>query len=650
MNKSLRFRSQPIRLFIAGVFAVSFSFSHAMRWSFPEVTNSPSHVVAASEIAPSQVLAAGTAGETRLLDTATSQWTARASMNVARNHFSLTVLGAGQVLATGGYVGFPTNSVSGASERYDRATDSWTSVSPLLNARDSHLSVRLSDGKVLVVGGYDQNRSALLSTELFDQAVGTWTLRANSLWAVSKFDARMFADQVGNAYVVHPNGVGIYRSSTNAWTDAPPPPTVSTLPARSLAAAQLGDGRLVVDKMGIYDPATNSWTAIPAAPASFSNAAAVSGNRVVFAGGGLIPCTASVFCQLNVAYEYSTVTNEWLSLGSSVGTSGPDISLESGSGYFAGVNQQPANGYAMSGAIYRKSAFYVMYITNELDLPLSPLAGQSYSVQVAYSTEGDLLSRAPTGTVNVSDGNTSCQFQLPALSCTLTTTVSGPKTIEVSYSGDLNFTGKTITYTPQPHVFISRTPNARVQSVPGGISDIGFLYSLAFPFAAGTSVTLNALTTTAFTFTGWQGECASTFPCTFTMPADRHVYVKAFAAPNANAPFNLDIDRDGRVTIGADGLVALRYLLSFPDSTVATNALPANSTPVGGSAVSYLDGIRPRLDIDANGRADALTDGLLILRFLAGFRGDALIVGGIGSNARRITADEIETYLTSLLP
>jgi hypothetical protein len=86
------------------------------------------------------------------------------------------------------------------------------------------------------------------------------------------------------------------------------------------------------------------------------------------------------------------------------------------------------------------------------------------------------------------------------------------------------------------------------------------------------------------------------------------------------------------------------------DSTVATNALPANSTPVGGSAVSYLDGIRPRLDIDANGRADALTDGLLILRFLAGFRGDALLVGGIGSNARRITVDEIESYLTSLLP
>ena len=56
------------------------------------------------------------------------------------------------------------------------------------------------------------------------------------------------------------------------------------------------------------------------------------------------------------------------------------------------------------------------------------------------------------------------------------------------------------------------------------------------------------------------------------------------------------------------------------------------------------------LDIDANGRVDALTDGLVILRYMFGYSGDALINGAIAEDASRITSAEIETYLEALIP
>ncbi len=51
-----------------------------------------------------------------------------------------------------------------------------------------------------------------------------------------------------------------------------------------------------------------------------------------------------------------------------------------------------------------------------------------------------------------------------------------------------------------------------------------------------------------------------------------------------------------------------------------------------------------------NGRVEALTDGLLALRYLFGLRGDALISGVIASDATRTTSAEIEAHIQSLTP
>lgn len=53
------------------------------------------------------------------------------------------------------------------------------------------------------------------------------------------------------------------------------------------------------------------------------------------------------------------------------------------------------------------------------------------------------------------------------------------------------------------------------------------------------------------------------------------------------------------------------------------------------------------LDVDGNGAMDARTDGLLILRYMLGFRGLPLSTGAVGANCRRCTPDDIACYLES---
>jgi glucose/arabinose dehydrogenase len=69
----------------------------------------------------------------------------------------------------------------------------------------------------------------------------------------------------------------------------------------------------------------------------------------------------------------------------------------------------------------------------------------------------------------------------------------------------------------------------------------------------------------------------------------------------------------------------------------------------GGSINRFTSTLGPSLDIDLNGSFNAATDGILLIRYLLGFRGDGLIDGAVGANANRSAADDIESYLADSL-
>lgn len=121
--------------------------------------------------------------------------------------------------------------------------------------------------------------------------------------------------------------------------------------------------------------------------------------------------------------------------------------------------------------------------------------------------------------------------------------------------------------------------------------------------------------------------------------------------------FTLDVDGSAGASkfhAMTDGLLLLRHLLGL-SGTALTQGATATSSPRNAAQISsYLLGVGAALDIDANGTYDAATDGLLVMRYLLGFRGAALIADAVGtcppSTTCRTTATDIENYLATLTP
>ena len=51
------------------------------------------------------------------------------------------------------------------------------------------------------------------------------------------------------------------------------------------------------------------------------------------------------------------------------------------------------------------------------------------------------------------------------------------------------------------------------------------------------------------------------------------------------------------------------------------------------------------LDIDNDGETKALTDGLLVIRYMFGFTGDGLTASAVSEDAQRSSSSEIEAHL-----
>ncbi|MBK7470598.1 MAG: hypothetical protein IPI73_08190 [Betaproteobacteria bacterium] len=168
-------------------------------------------------------------------------------------------------------------------------------------------------------------------------------------------------------------------------------------------------------------------------------------------------------------------------------------------------------------------------------------------------------------------------------------------------------------------------------------------------YAGGAGPTLTANPAMGFVFTGWLGACTGTSPCQPFIDGDTHV--SATFAPDTIGVRTLDVDGNGPYDALTDGLLVIRYLFGLTGQSLTDFALGSGAQRGDPAAVlGYLADVRPRLDVDGNGAADALTDGLLIVRYLFNRRGTALTEGAIGAGATRGTAPAIELYIQGLRP
>ena len=127
-----------------------------------------------------------------------------------------------------------------------------------------------------------------------------------------------------------------------------------------------------------------------------------------------------------------------------------------------------------------------------------------------------------------------------------------------------------------------------------------------------------------------------------------------FSINGSAPPATLDLDGSGastRYDALTDGVLLLRYLYGATGSALTTGALGNTATRTDPAVLKpYLDARRGRFDIDGDGFVDPQTDGILVLRYLLGYRGSALTAGALGPSVQALTPDAVETTLSNLMP
>ena len=117
----------------------------------------------------------------------------------------------------------------------------------------------------------------------------------------------------------------------------------------------------------------------------------------------------------------------------------------------------------------------------------------------------------------------------------------------------------------------------------------------------------------------------------------------------ADANFDLDVDDDGKTEALTDGLLIIRHSFGFSGESLVTGAVGNNaSRSTAPDIEAYVKANQIQLDVDGDGEVAPLTDGLLIIRSLFGFSGTSLSAGAIATNALRTDGLAVATYLETI--
>ena len=115
--------------------------------------------------------------------------------------------------------------------------------------------------------------------------------------------------------------------------------------------------------------------------------------------------------------------------------------------------------------------------------------------------------------------------------------------------------------------------------------------------------------------------------------------------------FSLDVDGNGNTSALTDGILSLRYLFGFEGQTLTSGALGQGAGRGEAAQITnFLNEAGSALDVDGNGNTSALTDGILLVRYLFGFEGQALTQGAIGEGPPAAARRPLRTTYSNSSP
>jgi hypothetical protein len=197
--------------------------------------------------------AGGVLSSAELYDPAARSFTSTGSMTVPRAGQTITMLGDGRILLTGGVQNAGYRSQLASAEIYDPAAGTFAATGSMSTPRAGHTATMLRDGRVLIVGGSANGVRTLDSAELYDPAGGTFSRTGH----LNQPRIAQVAAMLGTGKVLIAGGgrggmPGGYISYDTAEIYDPATRSFTTLRAHmksdrvGAAAVRLNDGRILI--------------------------------------------------------------------------------------------------------------------------------------------------------------------------------------------------------------------------------------------------------------------------------------------------------------------------------------------------------------------------------------------------------------------
>ncbi|MBI9074332.1 MAG: hypothetical protein JEZ02_02890 [Desulfatibacillum sp.] len=160
-----------------------------------------------------------------------------------------------------------------------------------------------------------------------------------------------------------------------------------------------------------------------------------------------------------------------------------------------------------------------------------------------------------------------------------------------------------------------------------------------------------ALGTVNFTSDADLAEDSTSVITLTATPNNGYLFHTAPITYTVGPTFTLDVDGNGIYDGGTDGIVLIRHTFGFSGDPLIVSAVAGDCTICTATEIKdYLNSAAVYLDVDGNGVVDGGTDGIVLIRHAFGFSGDALINSAVAGDCTRCTATEIENFLNDLKP
>ena len=96
-------------------------------------------------------------------------------------------------------------------------------------------------------------------------------------------------------------------------------------------------------------------------------------------------------------------------------------------------------------------------------------------------------------------------------------------------------------------------------------------------------------------------------------------------------------------------MLVIRHLFGFEGQLLVADAVSTSCKRCSAGAIKgYLNGLGDTLDIDGNGHAGSLSDGMLLLRYLFGIADPTLTENAVAADCTRCDGAAIMEYLAPL--